>query len=248
MAQVLVGGTRIEIVRGDITAQAVDAIVNAANTSLLGGGGVDGAIHRRGGPEILEECRKIVAARGGCRTGDAVVTTAGRLPARMVVHAVGPVWQGGDADEDGLLARTWTRCLELAVERGARTVAFPAISTGKFGYPVARAAAVSLRAAGAFAAAHPDALDLVRVVVFTDGDLAAWTEALGRICPGTAPYDRVVLRPGHPEAERVAGAVGYVIETFPDGRLEVEFSDPRTGVTVASLVLSRRDVSNEDHS
>ncbi len=112
------------------------------------------------------------------------MTVAGRLPARIVIHAVGPVWQGGAAGEDGLLARTWTRCLELAVEHGARTVAFPAISTGKFGYPVARAAAVSLQAAAAFAGANPGALDLVRVVVFSDADLAAWSDALEPFRPG----------------------------------------------------------------
>ena len=126
----------IAFVVGDLTEQRVDAIVNAANSSLRGGGGVDGAIHRAGGPEILAECRRL----GGCETGDAKATTGGRLPARWVIHAVGPVWRGGEEGEPELLASAHRRSLEVALELGARTVAFPAISCGLFGYPPEQAA------------------------------------------------------------------------------------------------------------
>jgi O-acetyl-ADP-ribose deacetylase len=136
----------IEFVVGDLTQQEVDAIVNAANSSLLGGGGVDGAIHRAGGPEILAECRLL----GGCDTGDAKATTAGRLPARWVIHTVGPVWQGGAAGEAELLASAHRRSLEVGRELGARTVAFPAISCGVYGYPPDLAAPVAVEAVRPF--------------------------------------------------------------------------------------------------
>src|SRR5438445_11290876 len=141
------GPMRIELERGDITEQRVDAIVNAANSSLLGGGGVDGAIHRRGGPEILQACKRIRAEshREGLPTGQAVATTAGRLPARWVIHTVGPVYSRSE-DRSALLASCHTEALRVADEVGARTVAFPAISTGVYGYPVDLAAAVAVRA------------------------------------------------------------------------------------------------------
>ena len=151
---------RIRVVQGDITMQEVDAIVNAANNSLLGGGGVDGAIHRAGGPAILEECRRL----GGCATGEAKATTAGRLAARYVVHTVGPVWHGGDHGEDELLASCHRASLGVAAGLGCRTVAFPAISTGVYGFPVDRAARIAV---GSVAEALADqAFDEVRFVLF----------------------------------------------------------------------------------
>ena len=146
----------IAFVVGDLTEQRVDAIVNAANSSLLGGGGVDGAIHRAGGPEILAACRLL----GGCATGDAKATTGGRLPARWVIHAVGPVWRGGEEGEPELLASAHRRSLEAARELGARTVAFPAISCGLFGYPPEQAA----RAAVATVKPFEDDFDEIRFV------------------------------------------------------------------------------------
>jgi O-acetyl-ADP-ribose deacetylase len=150
----------IEFVVGDLTEQRVDAIVNSASTSLPGGGGVDGAIHRAGGPEILAECRLL----GGCDTGDAKATTAGRLPARWVVHAVGPVWQGGEAGEAELLASAHRRALEVALDLRARTVGFPAISCGIYGYPPELAAPVAIEAVRPF----DDEFETIRFVFLDD--------------------------------------------------------------------------------
>ena len=161
----------IEAVRGDITRQRVDAIVNAANSSLLGGGGVDGAIHRAGGPEILAECRGL----GGCETGDAKATTAGRLAARHVIHTVGPVWRGGNEDEAALLASCHRRSLELAAELGCATVAVPAISTGVYGYPVELAAPVAI---ATVREAQRSPVELVRFVLFSQEAHDVFTAAL----------------------------------------------------------------------
>ena len=160
----------IELALGDITAEQVDAVVNAANSSLLGGGGVDGAIHRAGGPAILEECRLL----GGCETGDAKATTGGMLPARYVIHTVGPVWRGGDRGEPELLASCHRRSLEVARELGARSVAFPAISCGVYGYPPEQAAPVAL----SVGREHGHGLELIRFVLFDPRTYAAFDRAL----------------------------------------------------------------------
>lgn len=167
---------RISVVRGDITAQQVDAIVNAANSSLLGGGGVDGAIHRRGGPEILAACREIRRTRHphGLPVGQAVATVAGRLPARWVIHTVGPVWTPRE-DRSALLAACHTNALRLAAELGARTIAFPAISTGVYGYPLDEAAPVAVAAAQA---AGGD-LEEIRFVTFGEEAYAAFAAVFG---------------------------------------------------------------------
>jgi len=165
--------SRIEVVRGDITAQEVDAIVNAANESLLGGGGVDGAIHRAAGPDLLAECRLL----GGCPTGQARITDAYRLPAKYVIHTVGPVWRGGGKGEPQLLASCYRTSLRLARENACATVAFPAVSCGVYGYPFAEAARVSVREVREDQAAY-DTPWTVRWVMFDAGAYEAWTKEL----------------------------------------------------------------------
>jgi O-acetyl-ADP-ribose deacetylase (regulator of RNase III) len=176
-----IGGSILSLIHGDITTQRVDAIVNAANSALVGGGGVDGAIRRAGGPAIEEACAKIRAERGGCPTGSAVITTGGRLPARYVIHAAGPVWQGGGHGEADLLASAYRSSLRLAVAHSLRTVAFPSISTGVYGYPIAQAARVALRAV--VEDLRQVDLEEVRFVLFAEGDLRVYTAALEEIVP-----------------------------------------------------------------
>lgn len=155
------------ILRGDITEVKVDAIVNAANSSLLGGGGVDGAIHRKGGPAILEECQAIRKRQGGCPAGEAVITTAGRLPARYVIHTVGPVWRGGTSGEAGLLRNCYQNALRLADEHQVVSIAFPNISTGVYGYPKEAAAQVAVKAVEDYFQSHPQSgVEEVRFVCF----------------------------------------------------------------------------------
>ena len=160
---------KIEVLKGDITKVTVDAIVNAANTSLLGGGGVDGAIHRAGGQAILDDCRKIIARQGGCKTGEAVITSAGKLEAKFVIHTVGPVWNGGKKDEAQKLSACYKNALELAVSNDCRTVAFPCISTGIYGYPMDEAAKVAVDTVSAFIA-NSDKIDKVIFVCFDDNN------------------------------------------------------------------------------
>lgn len=143
--EVMVNKARISLIKGDITEQKTEAIVNAANSTLLGGAGVDGAIHRAGGPAILAECKEIRARQGGCPTGEAVITTGGNLPAQYVIHTVGPIWRGGSAGEAKLLANAYRNSLELAVQNGITTISFPSISTGAYGYPLPEAAEIALK-------------------------------------------------------------------------------------------------------
>jgi len=171
---------RVDLTRGDITQATVDAIVNAANSSLLGGGGVDGAIHRAGGPAILEECRRIRTAQGPLTPGEAVMTGAGRLPCRHVIHTVGPVWSGGHNGEPLTLARCYRNSLALAAAHGLRSIAFPSISTGAYGYPVADAAAVALGAVHEVIE-EGSPLELVRFVLFSDSDLAVYRQERARL-------------------------------------------------------------------
>ena len=164
---------RLQIIQGDITKCMTDAIVNAANTTLLGGGGVDGAIHRAAGPELLAECRTL----GGCKTGEAKATRAYRLPCRYVIHTPGPIWHGGKSGEDGLLAGCYRNCLTIASELGCKTVAFPSISTGVYRFPVARAARIAVGTILQYLAAH-SGIECVTMVCFDTVTLAAYQQAL----------------------------------------------------------------------
>lgn len=174
--QVKINNSILELVEGDITKQDTGAIVNAANSGLRGGGGVDGAIHRAGGPQIMEECRKI----GGCPTGSAVITTGGNLKARHVIHTVGPVYHGGDRGEAELLASAYRSSLKLASGKGIRAIAFPSLSTGAYGYPLDEAAKVALKTVCDYLKEHPD-IALVRFVLFGADAYRAYEAVLRNI-------------------------------------------------------------------
>lgn len=171
-----IGKTTLALIRGDITIEETDAIVNAANSVLAGGGGVDGAIHRAGGPKIMEECRKI----GGCPTGKAVMTNGGDLKAKYVIHAVGPIYRDGNSDESDLLASAYRNSLEIAVKKGISSISFPSISTGAYGYPIKDAAKIALNTVIEFIIEHGKP-ELVRFVLFSDRDLKVYKETLSDI-------------------------------------------------------------------
>jgi O-acetyl-ADP-ribose deacetylase (regulator of RNase III) len=174
--QININKATLELVQGDITQQGTDAIVNAANPSLLGGGGVDGAIHRGAGPQLLEECRTL----GGCETGDAKITKGYNLKARHVIHTVGPVYRRDGKRAPELLASAYRRSLEVASENGLKSVAFPSISTGAYGYPLNEAAPIALKTVADFLKEHPE-IELVRFVLFDGKTLAAYEEAIKKL-------------------------------------------------------------------
>lgn len=170
--------TKIEVMRGDITTMQVDAIVNAANSSLMGGGGVDGAIHAAGGPSILQECKAIREKQGGCATGDAVITGAGNMPSKHVIHTVGPVWHGGQQNEPQLLASCYCNSLQLAMDNHCKTIAFPNISTGIFGYPKDKAATIAINSTLDFLSHHPHTFEKVIFVCFDEENYRLYEEGL----------------------------------------------------------------------
>jgi len=173
-----VGNAKICLVQGDISDMDTDAVVNAANSSLMGGGGVDGAIHRRGGPKILEECKRLRAREwpGGLPTGKAAMTTGGNLKAKYVIHTVGPIWRGGNQKEPELLADAYRNSLKLAVSKGLKTIAFPSISTGAYGYPIEKASRIALATVNDFLEKE-DNLDKVMFVLFSRDDLKIYKDA-----------------------------------------------------------------------
>jgi O-acetyl-ADP-ribose deacetylase (regulator of RNase III) len=177
MLEYRVGRAKLRLVQGDITEMETDAIVNAANPSLMGGGGVDGAIHRKGGPKILEECKRIRATEwpNGLPTGKAVITSGGNLKAKYVIHTVGPIWRGGNSGEPELLAEAYRNSLKLAVSKGLKTIAFPSISTGAYGYPIEKACRVALTTVKEFLEKE-DKLDMVVLVLFSKRDFEIYKE------------------------------------------------------------------------
>ncbi|MFC1977583.1 O-acetyl-ADP-ribose deacetylase [Chloroflexota bacterium] len=184
VTEVNINQTKLVIIQGDITRQATDAIVNAANSGLMGGGGVDGAIHRAGGPAILEECKQIVSRQGRLPTGKAVITTGGNLKARFVIHTVGPVWHGGNQGEPELLASAYRESLGVAVENNLGSISFPSISTGVYSYPVAEAAEVAIGTVASFLKERGASIKEVVFVLFDSVTFASYSSVLGEIARG----------------------------------------------------------------
>jgi len=180
--EVTINKTNLSLVRGDITRQDTDAIVNAANASLMGGGGVDGAIHRAGGPAILDQCKQIVSRQGPLPAGQAVITIGGHLKAKYVIHTVGPIWRGGNQSEPETLVSAYQESLKLAVKHGLRSISFPSISTGAYGFPIKQAANAALGTIIEFLR-HDDSLDSVAVVLFDSRTYETYAEALRRLLP-----------------------------------------------------------------
>ncbi len=179
--EVSISRTRLSIIQGDITKQATDAIVNAANSGLMGGGGVDGAIHRAGGPAILEECKQIVSRQGRLPTGKAVITSGGNLKARFVIHTVGPIWHGGNKGESELLASAYRESLKVAAENDLTSISFPSISTGAYGYPITEAAKVAISAVASFLKEGVISIKEVVFVLFDSATFESYSSVLGEI-------------------------------------------------------------------
>ncbi|MCK4402978.1 MAG: O-acetyl-ADP-ribose deacetylase [Dehalococcoidia bacterium] len=183
--EVIINNTKLSLIQGDITNQATDAIVNAANPSLMGGGGVDGAIHRAGGPAILEECKQIVSRQGRLPTGKTVITTGGNLKARYVIHTVGPIWRGGSRNEAELLKSAYWECLKIATANKLTSISFPSISTGAYGYPVSEAARIALRTVVSFLKEQATSLKEVAFVLFDSRTYEGYYSALQEIIGGS---------------------------------------------------------------
>ena len=181
MTEMSINQVKLSVVRGDITKQATDAIVNAANPSLMGGGGVDGAIHRAGGPAILEECKQIVSSQGRLPTGKAVITTGGNLKARFVIHTVGPVWHGGSQGEPKLLASAYRESLQVAAENNLSSISFPSISTGAYGYPVTEAAKVAIKSVANFLKGNVTSIKEVVFVLFDSATFQNYVSVLNEM-------------------------------------------------------------------
>jgi O-acetyl-ADP-ribose deacetylase (regulator of RNase III) len=190
MIEITIKNFKLRLVKGDITREKVDAIVNAANSGLMGGGGVDGAIHRAGGPMIQEECRTIVSQIGRLPAGKAVITTGGNLPAKFVIHTVGPVWHGGSYKEAEVLASCYFESLKLATSRGLTSIAFPAISTGAYGYPIQEAAEVAINAVRDYVLNNQASIEVVRLVLYDDFSYKVYTGEFSKIAKKEPVYNK----------------------------------------------------------